>query len=210
MATYTVTHRQAQDSFAVLGLLTDTELSVGGTITVASVHPQYNGTHTVVALPQYLFIGLDDQGDLLFDYQVLIPNQVLYATSHPDEARMAASGTVTWTPTCTWVTSAQVTAYLNIAVASANDTTLITQATNAANQVAFRRRREAGYIDELATAPSADATLGTIMLAGSMYRSRGSLGDSFAQFDGMAVNAPMVGMPAMVKILLGIDRPAVA
>lgn len=210
MATYTVTHRQALDGFAVLALLTDTELSVGGTITVAGVHAQYNGTHTIYALPQHLFIGIDDQGDLLYDYQVLIPNQVLFETPHPDEERQAATGTVTWAPTCTWVTSAQVTAWLNISVASANDTTLITQATSAANQVAFRRRREAGYIDQLATSPSGDVTLGTIMLAGSMYRSRGSLGDAFAQFDGMAVNAPMVGMPSMVKILLGIDRPAVA
>lgn len=210
MATYTVTHRQRHDGHSVLGLLTDTELSVGGSITVSGVHASYDGTYTIQALPQYLFLGVDDQGDLLFDYQVLIPNQVLFHDNGDDETRMAASGTVTWTPTCTWVTSAQVTAWLNITVASANDTTLITQATNAANQVAFRRRREAGYVDQLATSPSSDVTLGTIMLAGSMYRSRGALGDSFAQFDGMAVTASMAGMPAMVKILLGIDRPAVA
>lgn len=194
----------------MLGLLTDTELSVGGTITVSGVHASYDGTVSIVALPQYLFLGVDDEGDLLFDYDQLIPNQVLFHDNGDDEARMAATGTISWTPTCTWVTSAQVTAWLNISVASANDTTLITQATNAANQVAYRRRREASYVDSLTTVPSQDVLLGTIMLAGSIYRSRGSLGDSFAQFDGLAVNAPMVGMPAMVKILLGIDRPAVA
>lgn len=210
MATYTVTHRQRQDNHCVLGLLTDTEISVGSSITVASVHGNYDGTYTVEALPQYLFLGVDDYGDFLYDYDVLIPNQVLYAHNGDDETRMAASGTVTFTPTCTWVTSAQVTAWLNITVSSANDTTLIGQATNAANQFAFRRRREAGYAaDSLSTAPSADVLLGTIMYAGSIYRARGTLGDTFAAFDGMGA-APMPGMPAMVKQLLGIDRPAVA
>jgi len=209
VATYTVTHRQRQDQHCVLGLLTATELAVGGTITVASVHANFDGTFTVLDLPQYLFLGVSDQGDHLYDYNVLIPNQVLYQHNGDDLERESATGTVAYNPTCTWVTAAQVTAWLNITVASANDTTLITQATTAANQVAFRRRQESGYVDALATSPSGDVTLGTIMLAGSIYRSRGSLGDSFAQFDGMAVNAPMVGMPAMVKILLGIDRPAV-
>lgn len=193
----------------MLGLLTDTELTVGGTITVASVHAHYDGTYTVEALPQYLFLGVDDYGDFLYDYNQPIANQVLFASNGDDETRMAAVGTVTFTPTCTWVSSAQVTAWLNITVSSANDTTLITQATNAANQFAFRRRREAGYVDSLTTAPSADVLLGTIMYAGSIYRARGTLGDTFAAFDGMG-SAPMPGMPAMVKQLLGIDRPAVA
>ena len=209
MATYTVTHRQRQDNHEVLGLLTDTELSVGGTITVTGVTALYNGTHTIRALPQFLFLGVDNYGDYLYDYDQPIANQVLFDGVGDDETRTASTGTLTFTPTCTWVTSTQVTAWLNITVSSANDTALIAQATDAANQFAFRRRREASYVDSLTTAPSADVLLGTIMYAGSIYRARGTLGDTFAAFDGMG-SAPMPGMPAMVKQLLGIDRPAVA
>jgi hypothetical protein len=68
---------------------------------------------------------------------------------------------------------------------------------------------EAGYFDSLTTVPSQDVKLGTIMYAGALYRARGSLGDSFATFDGMGT-APMIGMGPMVKQLLGIDRPQVA
>jgi hypothetical protein len=42
-----------------------------------------------------------------------------------------------------------------------------------------------------------------------LYRSRGSIGDSFASFDGMG-NSAYTGLSAMVKQLLGIDRPGCA
>jgi hypothetical protein len=107
------------------------------------------------------------------------------------------------------VNATDVTAWLNITVASANDTALITTAAAAASQFCWRRRMEAGYFDSLTTVPSQDVKLGTIMYAGALYRARGSLGDSFATFDGMGT-APMIGMGPMVKQLLGIDRPQVA
>jgi hypothetical protein len=62
----------------------------------------------VRALPQYLFLGIDTQGDLLYDYQVPIADQVLYAKTADDVERTAASGTVAYEPVCTWVTAAQV------------------------------------------------------------------------------------------------------
>ena len=210
MATYTVTHKQLLDNYAVLQLLTPSELEVGASITVAGVDATFNGTYTVVALPNYLFIGVDSEGDLMFDGDVIIENQVLYAKTASDVVRGAASGTVTYTPVCTWVSAADVTAWLNITVASANDTALITQAASASSQFCWRRRQEAGYLaDSLTTVPSADVKLATIMYAGALYRARGSLGDTFATFDGMGT-APMVGMGPMVKQLLGIDRPQVA
>lgn len=209
MAAYTVTHKQLLDNYAVLQLLTPTELEVGASITVTGVDATFNGTYTVVALPTYLFIGVDSEGDLMFDGTVILENQVLYAKTASDVVRGAASGTVTYTPVCTWVSAADVTAWLNITVASANDTALITQAASASSQFCWRRRSEAGYFDSLTTVPSADVKLATIMYAGALYRARGSLGDTFATFDGMGT-APMVGMGPMVKQLLGIDRPQVA
>lgn len=209
MAVYTVTNRYTFDGYSVLQLLTDTELEVGETITVAGVHAGYNGSRTVHALPQYLYLGVDDQGDLLYDTSVRLPNQVLFATSHSDEERIAASGTVTYTPTCTWVSEAELTAYLNITVASANDTVLIGQARAAANQFCWRRRMEAGYYDSLTTVPSADVKLGVLAYGAALYRARGSSGDTYATFDGLGTPA-VVAMPGIVKQLLGIDRPAVA
>lgn len=209
MAAYTVTHKQLLDNYAVLQLLTPTELEVGASITVSGVDATFNGTYTVYALPTYLYTGTNDEGDLLFNGDEIIENQVLFAKTASDVQRVASSGTVTYTPVCTWVNAADVTAWLNITVASANDTALITTAAAAASQFCWRRRMESGYFDSLTTVPSQDVKLGTIMYAGALYRARGSLGDSFATFDGMGT-APMIGMGPMVKQLLGIDRPQVA
>jgi len=72
MAAYTVTHKQLLDNYAVLQLLTPTELEVGASITVTGVDATFNGTYTVVALPTYLFIGVDSEGDLMFDGTVIL------------------------------------------------------------------------------------------------------------------------------------------
>ena len=210
MAAYTVTNRQTVDGYSVLQLLTNAELEVGGSITVAGVAIGYNGTQTVYALPEFLFLGVDEQGDLLFETEIRLPNQVLFASAVADEDRTASSGTVTYSPVCTWISTAELTAYLNITVASANDTVLIGQARDAANQFCWRRRYEAGYTgDSLTTVPSADVKLGVLMYGAALYRARGSSGDTYATFDGMGTPT-VVAMPGMVKQLLGIDRPAVA
>jgi hypothetical protein len=208
MATYTVTHKYLLDDYAVLQLLTPTELVVGGAITVASVDATFNGSYTVYALPQYAYLGTDTEGDLLYDYNVPIANQVLYAKTASDVERVAASGTVTYTPVCTWITSTNIEDWLGIGVATAADAAFLTTCASAANQFCYRRRQESGYIDSLTTSPSGDVTLGTIMYGGALYRQRGSI-DAFASFDGMST-APVVGLSGMVKQLLGIDRPQVA
>lgn len=209
MAAYTVTHKQLIDDYAVLQLLTPAELEVGQSITVTGVDATFNGTYVVYDLPRYLFISVDQYGDLVFDPEITIENQVLYAKVASNVERQAATGTVTYTPTCTWINANDVSAWLNISVVSANDTALITTAASAANAFCWRRRMEAGYFDSLTTVPSQDVKLGTIMYAGALYRARGSLGDAFATFDGMG-GGQILGMSAMVKQLLGIDRPQVA
>ena len=208
MATYTVTNKYLVDNYAVLQLLTPNEIAVGQSITVAGVDATFNGTASVVALPQYLFLGTDTQGDLLYDYQVPIQNQVLYAKTADDVERVAASGTITYTPVCTWITAANIEDWLGIGTATAADTTFLTQCAAAANAFCYRRRQEAGYVDSLTTSPSGDVTLGTIQYGGALYRQRGSI-DVFASFTEMGT-APTTGLSPIIKQLLGISRPQVA
>ena len=208
MATYTVTNKYLIDDFAVLQLLTPTELEVGQSITVAAVDATFNGTYTVRALPQYLFEGVDTEGDLLYDVNIPIANQVLYAKTAADVSRTAASGTLTSTPTCSWITATDIEDWLGIGTATAADATFLTICASSASQFCWRRRMEAGYIDSLVTVPSQDVKLGTIMYGGALYRQRGSM-DSFASFQSMGV-APVVGLNGMIRQLLGIDRPQVA
>ena len=210
MATYSVTNKYLIDNFAVLQLLTPSEIAVGSSITVASVDATFNGTYTVRALPQYLFVGIDTQGDLLYDYQIPIADQVLYAKTADDVERTAASGTVTYSPNCTWVTTAELITYLGISLVNpSDDYTLATQARNAANDFCYRRRQESGYIDSLSTSPGHDVTLATLMYAAALWRSRGSIEATYATFDGMG-SAPQQSLTPIVKQLLGIPRPAVA
>ena len=211
MATYTVTNKYLIDDFAVLQLLTPSEIAVGQSITVAGVDATFNGSNLVVrALPQYLYIGVDSQGDLLYDYQFPIADQVLYAKTADDVERTAASGTVSYDPVCTWVSASQVMTYLGITIANpSDDYTLLTQSVSAGNQFCYRRRQESGYIDSLTTSPGGDATLGTLMYCAALWRSRGSIETSYATFDGMG-SAPQQSLTPIVKQLLGIPRPAVA
>lgn len=210
MATYTVTNKYLIDNYAVLQLLTPSEVAVGQSITVAGVDATFNGTYSVYALPQYLYIGIDAEGDLLYDYQVPIQNQVLYAKTASDVERTAASGTVSYAPVCTWVTNADVMSFLGITISNpSDDYTLLTQSVSAGNQFCYRRRQEAGYIDSLTTSPGGDATLGTLMYCAALWRSRGSIEATYATFDGMG-SAPQQSLTPIVKQLLGIPRPAVA
>jgi hypothetical protein len=212
MATYTVTNKYLIDDFAVLQLLTPSEIAVGQSITVAGVDAAiFDGTFVVRALPQYLYIGVDTEGDLLYDYQIPIADQVLYAKVADDVERTAATGTVTYAPVCTWVTAADVMAYLGITIANpSDDYTLLTQSVSAGCQFVIARRQESGYIDDsLTTSPGGDATLGTLMYCAALWRSRGSIENTYATFDGMGT-ATQQSLTPIVKQLLGIPRPAVA
>ena len=211
MATYSVTFHQRLDNYGVVQTLENTEIAIGETITLTGLGHNLNGTQTVFALPKYEFIGVDDEGDLLFNSNVSIPNQVLFYDADTDLERSAAipPGTLVYTQTCTWVTSAQVQLWLGLTSPTADETTFLAQCTSAGNQVAYRRRQEASYFDALGTSPSGDVTLGTIMLAGAYFRQRGSI-DQFASFDSMGQAITTNAFTPMVKQLLGVDRPAVA
>jgi hypothetical protein len=209
MAVYSVSQKYLVDNYAVLVLLTNADpLEVGQSFTVAGVDATFNGSYTVVALPQYRFIGVDEYGFFQYEPEQPIQNQVLYAKTAPNVIISPAVGTLTTTPTCTWVTTdGHVEDWLGIGTATTADQTFITQCRQAANEFCYRRRQEAGYKDNLTTVPNASVLLGTIAYSAFLYRQRGSVTD-FSSFDGLAAGGSM-GLSPMIKQLLGVDRPAV-
>ena len=75
MAAFTLTHTQRKDNVAILQTLEPTEVSIGQSITVTG-NAAFNGTYVVYDVPQYLFQGVDEYGDYLFDYEIIILNQL--------------------------------------------------------------------------------------------------------------------------------------
>lgn len=208
MASFTVTHTQRVDGYAVLQTLEATEIGIGQIVTVTGT-TGFNGTFTVLNVPTRYFTGIDDEGDFTFDDDVIILNQLLVANAGTDVARDAMAGTLTWTETCTWIVAADVLSWLGISVATANDTTFVGVCTDAANAWAYKARKMGGYqAESLSTAPSSAVKLGTIMYAAALYRERGSV-DSYASFQDMAVTAP-TGTMGQIMRLLGIRRSQVA
>jgi len=210
MATFSITHRMRLDDVAVIQTLTETDIAVGQSITVAGLGNGLDGSQTVVAVPQFLFTGLTDEGDPTFNTDIIIPNQLMFIDAGDDLERAAADpfGTLTWSITCTWTTSSNVTEFLGISAATANDTAYIATCVAAANAWAFRRRVEAGYTDAAGTSPSSDVTLGTTLYAAALYRERGSI-DSFQTFEAMTPATTGFNM-GRIHQLLGINRSQVA
>ena len=210
MTTYKTQTKQLLNNYACISTLEANEIALGESVIVSGLAAPFAGTFTVLALPQYLFTGIDSTtGELLFDENEPVANQVLYAcTGTSVEFVVDYSGTVTYTQTCTWITAAQILTWLGIATATADDTTFVTQCANAANNFIYRRRQECGYHDSLTTSPGGDVTLGTIMYGGALYRQRGGISD-FASFDGMSTGSTN-GLSPLVKQLIGVDRPQVA
>ena len=208
---YDVIFKQLIDNYAVVQTLTNSEIAVGQTITVAGVATGFNGSHEVFACPQYLYLGTDAQGDLRFNSLMPIPNQVMFQLEADNVTRIDCTGTITYTQVCTWITAAQLETYLGIDMTDpSDDYTLLVQSTSAANAFCWRRRQEAGYTgDSLSTSPGGDITLGVLMYAAALWRTRGSIQDTFATFDGMG-SAGTQAMTPVIKQLLGINRPQVA
>ena len=210
MATFAVIEQMRLDDYVVIQTLEATDIGVGQSITIAGCDSTINGTHTVFAIPTGLFVGVSDEGDLQFNNDAIIPNQILFYDAGADISRAAVipNGTLTWTITCTWTTSANVVEFLGISGATAHDTAYIATCVSAANAYCFRARQQAGYHDAPGTAPDASATLGTTLMAASLYRERGSV-DSFQSFEAMPVGVPTLTM-GRIRQLLGIRRSQVA
>jgi hypothetical protein len=210
MAVFNITSRMRLDDYAVVQTLTNTDITPGQSITIAGLGDGFDGTFLVLACPQYEYVGLETDGTLIFDETVPRPNQLLFVDvgdNYEYEAELL--GTVTWTLTCTWITNTQISNYLDIPLTSTNAAALLVQCAAAANAFAYRRRYEAGYLqDSLSVSPGGDVTLGTIMIGAAYFRQQGSY-TALASFDGMG-SPPANGITPMVLQLLGINRPQVA
>jgi len=210
MATYKITFATLIDNYAVVETLTPTDVTAGQGIIVGSVSASFNGVHLVYAIPQYRYIGTDSDGDLLYDFNEPVANQVLYYIEADDVTRYAVipQGSLVYTQTCTWITGPNVATWLGIDLAGVDETAFLTQCASASNNFIYLRRQESGYTDALATSPNAQVTLATTMYAGQLYRQRGAVND-FASFDQMGAIST-TGLTPMIKQLAGIPRPAVA
>jgi hypothetical protein len=212
MATYTVTHKQVTQNVAIVQLLQEHQIEVGQSVTLSGMGAPFDGARVVTAFPNYLLTDISDQGDPIYDIDgPIILNQVQFNLTTADVVRQAATGTATYTLTCTWTTLANLEDYLGITFTNpSTDYDRATFAVNAANQFAYRRRQESGYFDaSLSTVPGADVLLGTVMYAGALYREAGSI-DQFASFDPLATGAPVGGSFGQILRLLGCNRPQVA
>jgi len=111
--------------------------------------------------------------------------------------------------TAIWATPADVGTFLGVPVAEANDDAWLIQCTDAANDVAYRRRQAAGYLtDDPSTAPDAAVKLGTVMYAAALYHERGSV-DGFSSFVELGQVLPTGGSWGQIRKLWGIDKMAV-
>jgi hypothetical protein len=210
MATYATASKQLLDNYACISTLEPTDIQVGDSVVVGALGAPFDGTFTVLACPQYQYVGVDGvTGEFNYNVNVAVPNQILFACTGDDVEFVAIyTGTVTFTEVCTWITATDIEDWIGIGTATAADTTFLTICAAAANAFCFRRRQEVGYSDSLTTVPSQDVKLATVMYGGSLYRQRGSITD-FASFDGMSTGSTS-GLSPLVKQLLGVDRPQVA
>ena len=208
MATYDLAFHTRLDGVVVLQTFVETGIQVGDSVVIAGADHGMSGTFTILSTQDFEYLGQSDEGDFEFDSDVIRLFQFLYLDAGDNIERSTATGTVTFTPSVSWISSADVTSWLGIDVATANDTAFITVCVNAANNYIFRKRREAGYTDSQSTVPGADVKLGTIMYAATLYRERGSA-DSFASFDAMS-SIPIPSTMGRIMALIGCGRPQVA
>jgi hypothetical protein len=209
MTTYDITQSSRVDGYGVLQTLESLPpIPLGNSINVVNSTRGLDGNgQTVWSLVQYELLRVTAEGELVFDYDVYRPNQIIFPNAGNDLAYGVDSGTIRWEPEPTWITSADVTEFLGISASTANDTAFIATCVSAANTFAYRRRSEAGYHDDADSSPNGAVTLGTTLYAAALYRERGSV-DSFASFDQMGGAQPF-GSFGRIMQLLGINRPQV-
>tara|TARA_R110000868_G_scaffold374535_3_gene639027 strand:- start:99 stop:725 length:627 start_codon:yes stop_codon:yes gene_type:complete len=207
MATYDLAFTTRLDGYAIMQTFVDTDIQVTDSVVIAGAITGFSGTQTVLSTEPYLFLGVDDYGDFLFDYSEIMENQFIYKNAGSDYTRTIATGTVAFSPTCTWISNSDVLSWLGIDTATSNDTDFVTTCVSASNAWTYRKRREAGYTDSLSVVPGGDIKLGAICYAAMQYRSRGAV-DGYASFDSMGLSAPSMTLGQILG-LIGCGRPQV-
>lgn len=203
------------DNYAVVVTLLEIDVQPGDVVNIdnmpAALSSFEDNNALVVSCPQYRFEGVDDEGFLRYNYDAPIANQVLYQNTGSNTDGIVPVdpyASITVNDACTWIDDEDIEDYLGIPLVDAGTTAFLVQCAAAANAFAFRRRQEAGWVDEKDTSPSADVTLGTIMIGAAYYRQRSSY-NTLASFDGMGA-PPATGVTPMIMQLLGVNRPQVA
>ena len=80
MATYATASKQLLDNYACISTLEPTDIQVGDTVVVGGLGAPFDGTFTVLACPQYRYVGVDGiTGEFNYDVNVAVPNQILFA-----------------------------------------------------------------------------------------------------------------------------------
>jgi hypothetical protein len=209
MTTFQIIQSSRVDGYGVVQTLEPiASIPLGSPVNIVGSSRGLDGNGQIVwSLVDYELIRVEEDGTLVFDYDVPRPQQLIFPNAGADLAYGVDTGEIRWEPEATWITSADVTEWLGIAAATANDTAFIATCVAAANTYCYRARHEAGYHDDADAVPDASVSLGTVMYAATLYRERGSV-DSFASFDQMGGAVPF-GTMSRIKQLLGVGRPQI-
>jgi hypothetical protein len=209
MTTFKIIQSSRVDGYGVVQTLEHlSSIPLGSPINIVGSNRGLDGNQQIVwSLVDYELVRVEENGTLVFDYDVPREHQIIFPNAGDDFAYGVDDGEVRWEPEATWITSADVEEWLGISAATANDTAFIATCVSAANVYCYRTRANAGYHDDEDAAPDGSIKLGTIMYAATLYRERGSV-DSFASFDQMGGAVPF-GTMARIKQLLGVGRPQI-
>lgn len=134
-------------------------------------------------------------------------DEITYATTKADTTTAITPTGANVEAEVNWITAEDVETFIGLEPATEADEDYLISVTAAAQEWAYKRRYSAGYDDNPNAVPSASVKAGAVLMAGLLYRERGSA-DSYASFDQMG-GAPM-GSLIQVLRLLGINRGAIA
>ena len=104
-----------------------------------------------------------------------------------------------------WITADDVARLLGPSSSWEADLELQQWIVDASNAWAFRKRREAGYVDDPVNAPGPDIEFGTALYAVALFRERAST-DGYASFEDLGSFQPTGGSMGQIRKLLGIGR----
>jgi hypothetical protein len=185
------------DAVAIAGVCTLTLINeelndyyVGDKVRVNGINNNFNGVHTLTAV---------DQVNLTITYSKGNFTQTLNNIRGAEVEVLPQ-----------WTDEAAVISWLGIESATTNDNDFISVCVEGANEWCYRKRQEAGYtMDRTTFVPSGDVALAATMYAATLYRERGTSGDSYGSYDGFSAQPQPVTL-ARIMQLLGCPRARVA
>jgi len=131
---------------------------------------------------------------------------VTYNVNNQDDIAAFTPASAILTSQVTWIDTDDAAEFLGETPTGA-DLTWLESCVDAANEFAWHRREAAGYHDSPLYVPNGSVRLGTMLMAGALYRERGSI-DSYQSFQDLPITGP-VGSMGQIMRLLGIGRMAV-